>query len=308
MRVFKVLSIVLLFAVVPVAAADSVESAAAAATSMGTAPAGGTVWAGPRALLYDNGPLVTSPGTGAGGADESVLQSTSLGMNILGFGIQLSSSNSLADDFTIPSGETWQIDNITGFGYQTGAGSPSTISGMYLRIYDGPPNAGGSVVWGDSVAGGWVTDVMSSTVWSNAYRVSETNLGNADRAIMANTATIGTALTEGTYWVEFLFDGSASFSGPWGPPITITGQTTTGDGLRTIGGVWEPLVDTDGTNTPQGVPFIVDGTVLGGGGGGGGGGGTGAAAEPIPTLSNSGIVILVLAFIGIAAVLIRRRM
>jgi len=306
MRVFKVLLIVLVFAVMPAAAADSVESAAAAATSMGTPPAGGTVWAGPRALLFDNGPLVTSPGTGAGGADESVLQSTSLGMNILGFGIQLSAGNSMADDFTIPSGETWQIDNITGFAYQSGAGSPSTISGMYLRIYDGPPNAGGAVVWGDPVAGGWVTDVMSSTVWSNAYRVSETTLGNADRAIMASTATIGTTLTEGTYWVEFIFDGSASFSGPWGPPVTVLGQTTTGNGLRTIAGVWEPLLDSGGTETPQGAPFIVDGIVLGGGGGGGGG--AGAAAEPIPTLSNSGIVILVLALIGIAAVLIRRRM
>ncbi|MEZ4642505.1 MAG: hypothetical protein R3E31_07155 [Chloroflexota bacterium] len=35
-------------------------------------------------ILYDNGTLVNSPGTGAGGADESVLQSTSLTMNTLG--------------------------------------------------------------------------------------------------------------------------------------------------------------------------------------------------------------------------------
>ncbi|MFQ5585069.1 MAG: M4 family metallopeptidase, partial [Calditrichia bacterium] len=31
-------------------------------------------------LLYNNGPLINSPGTGVGGADESVLQTTSLGM------------------------------------------------------------------------------------------------------------------------------------------------------------------------------------------------------------------------------------
>ena len=44
--------------------------------------------AGP--LLYDNGPLVNSRGTGAGGADESVLQTT-LGMNTYGFECQSSS-------------------------------------------------------------------------------------------------------------------------------------------------------------------------------------------------------------------------
>jgi len=118
-----------------------------------------------------------------------------------------------------------------------------------------------------------------------------------------------TSLTAGTYWVEATFDGSASFSGPWGPPITIVGTTNTGNGLQNQAGAWGPLVDTGTTgleNFLQGMPFIVEGTSQGSGGGGGGG--TGAAAEPIPTLSNSGIVILVLAFIGIAAVLIRRRM
>ena len=40
----------------------------------------------------------------------------------------------------------------------------------------------------------------------------------------------------------------------------------------------------------------------------GGGGGTGATAEPIPTLSTTGIAVLILALIGISVVLIRRRM
>jgi len=40
----------------------------------------------------------------------------------------------------------------------------------------------------------------------------------------------------------------------------------------------------------------------------GGGGGTGGLANPIPTLSTTGVLVLVLALIGISAVLIRRRM
>lgn len=303
MRVLKVLSIVLLLAAMPVAADNAFEPASAGGVNVPpdlSAP----VWDGPRAILWDNGPLVTSPGTGAGGTDESILQSTSLGMNILGFGIQLGSGNSIADDFTVPAGETWDITDMTFFGYQTNAPSTGTITGLYVQIYNGQPGAGGSVVWGDLT-----TNVLSTAGFSNIYRLSETSPGSTARAIQAITGTVVTSLTAGTYWVEATFDGSASFSGPWAPPITIVGQTNTGNAQQNQSGVWGPLTDTGTSgleNFLQGMPFIVEGTAQGGGGGGGGG--TGAAAEPIPTLSNSGIVILVLAFIGIAAVLIRRRM
>ena len=303
MRVFKIVAIVALAAALPVAADQAFEPASAGGGSVAPAP-GAPVWNGPRAVLFDNGPLVTSPGTGAGGADESVLQSVSLTMNILGFGIQFGSGNSMADDFTVPAGETWDITSMTFFGYQTGAPTTSTISGLYVQIWDGQPGAGGSVVWGNLT-----TNVLSSTSWSNAYRVSETSLGASNRAIMANVGTVTASLTEGTYWVEWTFDGSASFSGPWAPPITITGVTNTGNALQNLAGTWGPAIDTgtSGTeNFAQGMPFIIEGTAQGGGGGGGGG--TGGVANPIPTLSQTGVVVLVLALIGIAAVLIRRRM
>jgi len=45
-----------------------------------------------------------------------------------------------------------------------------------------------------------------------------------------------------------------------------------------------------------------------GGTGGGGGGGTGGLATPVPTLSNTGLLVMVLALIAISVVLIRRRM
>ena len=305
MRVFKVLSIVLLLAAMPVFADNAFEPANAGGVNVAPDP-NAPVWDGPRAILWDNGPLVTSAGTGAGGTDESILQSTSLGMNILGFGIQFLSGNSLADDFTVPAGETWNLTDMTFFGYQSNAPSAGTITGLYVQIYDGQPGAGGSVIWGDLT-----TNVLSATGFSNIYRLSETSPGSTARAIQAITGTVVTSLTAGTYWVEATFDGSASFSGPWAPPITIVGTTNTGNALQGLAGVWGPLVDTGTSGTDnflQGMPFIVEGTSQGSGGGGGGGGGTGAAAEPIPTLSNSGIVILVLAFIGIAAVLIRRRM
>ena len=69
----------------------------------------GPLFDGGRDILYDNGPFETSAGL-------SVLQ-TALGMSTYGFGHQLVSGNIIADDFTIPVGETWEISDITFFGY-----------------------------------------------------------------------------------------------------------------------------------------------------------------------------------------------
>src|SRR4029078_3997860 len=67
------------------------------------------------AVVYDNGPLVTHPGGGAGGADASALQ-TSQGMTIFGFGQQQAANNRVADDFTIPAGQSSRLESVTLWG------------------------------------------------------------------------------------------------------------------------------------------------------------------------------------------------
>jgi hypothetical protein len=214
-----------------------------------------------RALLYDNGPLVNAPGQGSGGADASVLQQD-LGMNSYGFNVNQVGGFHMADDFVVDV--TWEVESITLYAYQTGSGNTSTMTGGYLRIWDGAPNAGGTVVWGDMT-----TNRMTSTAFTNIYRVLNTALLNTDRPIMEVVcATPGLTLEPGTYWVEYALTGSTA-SGPWSAPITITGQTTTGNALQLSGGAWQQLLDS-GTSTPQGVPFLIHGTAEGGGGGGGG--------------------------------------
>ena len=211
------------------------------------------VWDGPRAVLFDNGPLVSHPGAGVGGADESWLQ-TALGMTIYGFGHQVSAGIRIADDFTIPPGETWDITNVIFFAYQSFAGTTSTITAVNLRIWDGLPGGGGSVIWGDMS-----TNIMSSTAWSDTYRVRDIDTGaNTDRAVMANVTDVVLTLGEGTYWLDWATDGSAT-SGPWAPPVTIIGETTTGDGLQSTdsGVTYVPVTDIGG----QGFPFILEGTV-----------------------------------------------
>ena len=206
-----------------------------------------------RSVGFDNGPLVNSPGTGAGGADESVLQSVSLGMNTLGFGHQVLNGNRVADDFVVPAGG-WDITNIAFYAYQTGSTTTSTMTGVTLQIWDGVPGApGSSVVWGDTT-----TNVMTSTAWTGAYRVTETTPGATNRPIMENVVAVNANFAPGTYWLDWNTDGSLG-SGPWAPPVTINGQAVTGNGLQSIaGGAYDPALDS-GTGTPQqGFPFVIE--------------------------------------------------
>lgn len=221
------------------------------------------VWERGSSVLFDNGPLVNSPGTGVGGADESVLQTTSLSLDLLGFGHQAVSGNRMADDFTVPAGG-WLIDSFTFFAYQTGSATTSTMTAVNMRIWDGDPSVpGSSVVFGDTT-----TNVMTDTAFANIFRVTEATTGTADnRPIMAQTAGgLNLLLPAGTYWVDWQTDGSLA-SGPWAPPITVDGQTDTGNALQSLadnGLTWAAAID-DGPlndqNFPQGLPFIISGTL-----------------------------------------------
>lgn len=67
-------------------------------------------------VLFDNGPLVTNPGAGPAGSDLSVLQ-TNLGMTTFGLGNQLTAGNRIADDFTVPAGQTWLVQGFAVYHY-----------------------------------------------------------------------------------------------------------------------------------------------------------------------------------------------
>ena len=241
------------------AAAQDREEVSAAPEGNVVSPNAPTMFVPSGSVLYDNGPLVNSPGTGLGGADESVLQSVSLGLNILGFGHQVASGNRVADDFVVPA-SGWIVDRIDFFAYQTGSPTTSTMTAVNFRIWDGPPGMPGSdVVFGDTT-----TNRLTATGWINALRVTETTTGTTNnRPLMGNTAGgLALSLNAGTYWLDWQTDGSLA-SGPWAPPITITGTAITGNGLQSLdGGVTYAAALDSGTNMdPQGFPFVISGTV-----------------------------------------------
>ena len=216
-----------------------------------TAPAPAAIWRAPNAILYDNGPLITNPGAGAGGADVSALQ---LNNTTLGPNHSVAGDYRVADDFTVPAGG-WTIDQITFFAYQTGSGTTSTINAVNLRIWDGPPGqAGSTIIFGDTS-----TNRMTSTAFSNIYRTSGTQLTNTDRPIMASVVAVGLFLPAGTYWLDWQTGGTLA-SGPWAPFVTLVGQTgKPGGNARQYTTSWSQLTDS-GSGAPQDLPFIIEGT------------------------------------------------
>ncbi|MCD4700487.1 MAG: hypothetical protein K8S24_01380 [Candidatus Aegiribacteria sp.] len=214
----------------------------------------GPIWDGPLAEIFNNGPWFNSAGTGFGGADESILESW---CDLYGSGCQLEHDNLVADDFEVPTGETWEITSITVGGYQSFTPTTPTINGFYFAGYDDNPNFG-TVIYGDIY-----TNVFTSAVWSGVYRVTESGSGtNTDRAIHAITAELSTPwiVTEGTYWVGWQLDGTAS-SGPWAPFVVIMGTQVTGNSYQSTDGgiVWDPILN---GGYMQGILMIFEGEVV----------------------------------------------
>ena len=211
-------------------------------------------------ILYDNGTvaggsgfagLVTPSVTGFGGAPASVLQGTS---TLLGAGHQISAFNRVADDFTVSGGVL--IDSLKFFAYQTGSTTTSTINDVRVRIYNGPPNAGGVVIYGDTT-----TNRLSSTSWSGIYRTGSTTPTDANRPIMTVKVNISPALNlaAGTYWIEWNCGGTLA-SGPWAPGLNHNTAFGAGNAIQHTSTTftWAALQDA-GSATQLGVPFIVYG-------------------------------------------------
>jgi len=240
-------------------------------------------------VLVDNGPLINGVGTGSGGADESILQSTSLNMTSIGLTCSVAAGFRLADDFTLNEDAT--ITDIIFFAYQTGSTTTSSFTAINLRIWDGVPDMPGSnILFGDTT-----TNLLSNTEFSNIFRVTETTGMSTARPIMASTATFSVDLPAGTYFLDWQLDASLA-SGPFCPPITIAGQTTTGDAFQSdaAGTNFVPAND-GGTLTTQGFPFMILGST--------------AAPGPVisvPATSTWSMILLTMALLMLAAWQFRR--
>jgi hypothetical protein len=207
---------------------------------------------GVNAQIATNYSLVTHPTAGAGGAPVSALQSTSLGMTLFGQSQNQAANYYMAEKIMVPA-SGWIIDSLINYGYQTGSTTVSTMTGHYCWI---AMDSAGMPSY-TTVIGSRTTNAMVYSSWTGIYRAIETSLTDANRPIMKIKSNLSGTLPTGTYWVGWGVTGSLA-SGPWNPPVTVLGQTTTGAAMQFTTTGWGPALD---GSSPQGAPYKLYGKI-----------------------------------------------
>ena len=218
----------------------------------------GSLWTPPNVSLHDNGWFVIPSDEGilSGGYDLSRVQYVDLGLWTTGFGHQVSYDISVADEFVVPDGETWAVEFITFYEYQSLTSTAGTINDVRVRIWNGKPDEGGVVIWGDLT-----TNRLVSSTFCGVYRATDYSQPlDMLRPIMASVCAVDVEIDAGEYWVEWTAGGTA-LSGPWAVPVVIAGEGTTGNALQFYLG-WADATDSQ-TGEPQGLAFVVEGTKVG---------------------------------------------
>ncbi|MDI9469943.1 MAG: hypothetical protein QM296_07035 [Bacillota bacterium] len=178
--------------------------------------------------LYDTASYCNVPAANPG--DPSYSEMTER-QRTYGFGCEHERGRMLAETFILNNEAT--IQSVELFAYQQRSGTTPTITGVYLKIYDGNPAEGANAIWGD-----WGTNVFNSAGFTGCYRV-QYGYRDHDRPIMKIVADIspGLRLAAGTYWLAFSLDGSLS-NGPWGTPNILDTPDTAGTAIQWANGYW----------------------------------------------------------------------
>ncbi|MCG2793497.1 MAG: T9SS type A sorting domain-containing protein [Weeksellaceae bacterium] len=189
----------------------------------------------------------------------------------IGWGGTYSSSTAsyfLADDFTVPLNEKWEISTIDFFAYQSNyAGTTSPFNTARVNIYSSNPSVSGAV----SVYGDDTTNRFASTVDSKIYRISNSKVPTTVPAPLTNrkvwkvTANTPVTLSAGTYWVKYQLQNVVTANAGFLPPVTVIGSR----GLPSFNAqqydltndIWVTLVDAGNPATApdyiSDMPFVI---------------------------------------------------
>lgn len=205
-------------------------------------------------LLYNNGGIQTGTGNGANGQNTSEIGFSNSGTAGGVIGFTGNGTFSLADDFTVPAGQSWSLTGVSILAYVTATyGFPpvSPYSGVTIRIHDLSPDNPASTILSTS------TTLISNT-FTGTYRVTSTTLTNSQRPVFELQADFsGVTLPEGTYWIDF--DYSAGFT----PPVTVFDpvdgrpELVAGNAMQNQNGTWVAAID---AGMQVAMPFSVFGS------------------------------------------------
>ena len=244
--------------------------------------------------IYTNGPLSTGATSNSGVAApagytwsevQNITGNTTESNTNAGFGAVFNTAGTnnlqLADDFTVPAGQIWNVSSVEVYAYQTATtavGLPQDI--LRIQIFNSDPSVPGAV----SVAGNMTTNVLDVANSSDAlmYRIFNSTVPAAlatgtTRKIWKLRGNITATLPAGTYWIVYQIHPINETLGSFLPPVTIPGSrglATWNAKQNTIASTtvtpppvlgWANIFDTGNPATapdfPQDMPFNINGTV-----------------------------------------------
>lgn len=197
-------------------------------------------------VLYSNGPVVTNPTGGTGAiAGQPISQADGFRMpgseflfSTTGAAATYGTNTAAAEDFHVPAGG-WDLDAVTLYAFQTSQTTPS-IQRIYINLWTATPYSAGSPgplpnpLPQPVLAQPLVLDAGEGTFV--AHRQSPTGTSTV-RPIFAYTVSLdglpnGGVLPEGTYWLEFSFEGASSPSINVFTPLVTPRDAVTGHNAR----------------------------------------------------------------------------
>lgn len=194
------------------------------------------------APIYSNGAVVNG----------SVLSVVVSPDNTFGWAAQTSSNNTVADDFTVPLGSSWNVQSLSLYSYQTGATAFSFTTATW-RIISGDVNTGTAVATGTAAV---------TNEGLVGHRVTNTALTNTQRPIFQIGVDIADIeLASGSYWLTWNLGGTLG-SGPWAVP---TVDDVGGNSAQSVSaGAFATIVEA-GSQQNRELAFALNGVVNTGG-------------------------------------------
>jgi hypothetical protein len=201
-------------------------------------------------ILHERGPVASIPGGHSTGADlfRAVPDSAAVGLNV-----NRDFDTHLAQPFD--STAAWRIDRVTVWVYQNRSTLDSTLSGLYLEVWDGPPSSPAS----SRVAGDLSENVLSETAFSGVYASFRGGDWRTDRPIMALTAEgLDWDLAAGDYWLVWGATGTLA-GGPFATYLATSEAPIEGEALQGRFGTWRPAQA--GAGVRLAFPLLIEGDV-----------------------------------------------
>ncbi len=224
--------------------------------------------------IYDNGPLATGDRTDSGVFAPAGYLWSELQIDPASPGVANTNAGStgavttttvfrLADDFTVPAGQTWTLREAEFVVYRTGHTEPAApVEHVSLQIWNGPPNDPDS----ELLCGNPVSNVLQSARQLGLLRIFNSVISPAlsptsTRPLWALTTSIPADCAgqdffgPGTYWLDWN-SRAPGLAQHFAPTVTFPGARGR-DGSNAMqwqGTLWQAVVDGGNPMTPPDVP------------------------------------------------------